>query len=297
MRFATYRDMYSTSTCPCCNKAGHGLPPLAWYNKQTEGMSTRRREQDHKAAMLAAESLWWANGRPYFNVWPSIRNVMESFPIEKVPVRSLLSLPEPHIVVQLESGMPAGACGGRWGDSVIVSVFGPDETGPGGLVIGVESHVADGGYDYTCGVLAVTDDNMDATLGESLATRHSQFEGFERIAISVLLLERDPSIIEPDILAADRDRYELADADRRAELAERAFKRRGQRGYHVGRLMETIPHYRRPHPCLVWTGKGRATAKVVMRAGAVVKRQRMTESPTGYYGSFGEAEHDNSEGM
>ena len=40
--------------------------------------------------------------------------------------------------------------------------------------------------------------------------------------------------------------------------------------------MEVVPHYRRPHMALVWTGAGRAVPKVVPRRGSVVHRDRPT---------------------
>ena len=44
-------------------------------------------------------------------------------------------------------------------------------------------------------------------------------------------------------------------------------RRRGKLGWNVGARIEVMPHYRRPHPALVWTGPGRAVPRIVMRKG------------------------------
>ena len=45
-----------------------------------------------------------------------------------------------------------------------------------------------------------------------------------------------------------------------------------------------IPHYRRPHMALVWTGHGRAMPKIVPRRGSVVHREAVEKLPSGFGG-------------
>ena len=108
-----------------------------------------------------------------------------------------------------------------------------------------------------------------------------------KLCCTLCLLADDPDVIEADVLNRDEGRFQDADAKRRAELIDRA-KRRGKFGWTVGKKMQSIPHYRRPHPALVWTGKGRKIPKIIMRKGAIVHRQKLTDVPTGYAGK-GEA--------
>jgi hypothetical protein len=103
----------------------------------------------------------------------------------------------------------------------------------------------------------------------------------KRLGFSILLMERNPELFEPDILAKDLPQYNSADAVGKQRLEDRAFRRRGQRGWHLGRKLETIPHYRRPHPALYWTGKGGKTPRVIFRSGAIVNREILTKVPTG----------------
>jgi hypothetical protein len=104
-----------------------------------------------------------------------------------------------------------------------------------------------------------------------------------KISCVCLLLGDDPQLIIPDVLADDQDKWNGADADVRQRLLDRA-KRRGKVGWAIGRDVEVIPHWRRPHPFLAWTGKGRTIPKVVMRSGAIIHRNKVLEIPTGYGG-------------
>ncbi len=102
-----------------------------------------------------------------------------------------------------------------------------------------------------------------------------------RLSAMLCLLADDPELITPDVLADDRRKYEES-GDRK--YVDRA-RRRGKLGWNVGERIEVMPHYRRPHPALVWTGQGRAVPRIVMRKGAVVHREVLARVPTGFGGS------------
>ena len=101
-----------------------------------------------------------------------------------------------------------------------------------------------------------------------------------RLCCSLCLLENDPSIISPDVLADDRAKYEASGDQKYVEKAHR----RGKVGWDVGRSIEVIPHYRRPHMALVWTGHGRVMPKIVPRRGSVVHREAVEKLPSGFGG-------------
>jgi hypothetical protein len=103
-----------------------------------------------------------------------------------------------------------------------------------------------------------------------------------RLCCSLCLLEHDPSVIEPDVLSKDRDKFEQTGDDKYVDKAHR----RGKIGWNVGRHIEVAPHYRQPHMALVWTGHGRAVPKIVPRRGSVVHRELVAKVPSG----FGEGE-------
>jgi hypothetical protein len=109
-----------------------------------------------------------------------------------------------------------------------------------------------------------------------------------KLALSLCLLANDPSIIKPDVLAADRERFDNTnDEELKKRLIEKARKR-GIVGWRIGESYETIPHFRRPHVALRWTKKGRTVPRIVPIKGAVVHRQKLTEVPTGYMTPEGE---------
>jgi hypothetical protein len=99
-----------------------------------------------------------------------------------------------------------------------------------------------------------------------------------RLACTLCLLGDDPTILEPDVLSKDRAKWE---ATKDPKFVDRA-QRRGKKGWLVGAHVEVIPHVRRPHPTLVWTGKGRTVPRIVMRKGSIVHRNVVERVPTGH---------------
>ena len=98
-----------------------------------------------------------------------------------------------------------------------------------------------------------------------------------RFVLGICLLGSDPEVIKPDVLSKDRDKYERT---RDPLIVERAH-RRGKIGYLVGADWEMMPHYRRPHFALRWTGEGRRVPKIVPVRGAVIHRTKLIEVPQG----------------
>jgi hypothetical protein len=99
-----------------------------------------------------------------------------------------------------------------------------------------------------------------------------------RIACTVCLLDGNPDLVAPEVLSKDERKVSQDNVD---QLVDKA-KRRGKFGWSLGRDMEITPHYRRPHPALVWVDKGRVTPKIVMRSGSIVHRETVEKVPTGY---------------
>jgi hypothetical protein len=97
---------------------------------------------------------------------------------------------------------------------------------------------------------------------------------------SLCLLENDSSIISPDVRADDRAKFEASGDHRYNDKAHR----RGQVGRDVGKHIKVIPHYRRPHDAVVWTGHGRVVPKIVPLRGSVVHREVVEKVPMGFEG-------------
>jgi hypothetical protein len=90
------------------------------------------------------------------------------------------------------------------------------------------------------------------------------------------MLNNDPEIVEPLVLSKDR----LKPHD--AKHVEKA-RRRGLYGWDVGRQIEVIPHIRRPHFGIRWTGNGRSVPRLVPIKGSVIHKAAITTIPTGHH--------------
>jgi hypothetical protein len=102
----------------------------------------------------------------------------------------------------------------------------------------------------------------------------------DRLCCSLCLLENDASIISPDVLADDRAKFDQTGDLKYVDKAHR----RGKVGWDVGKHIAVIPHYRRPHMALVWTGPGRRVPRIVPRKGSVVHREMVENLPSGFGG-------------
>lgn len=118
------------------------------------------------------------------------------------------------------------------------------------------------------------------SLREGLQVPIELIERCVRLALTVCLIGEDDELLDPEILAKDRAKYRFADEEKRRALIEKA-RRRGKHGYRLGAKLEVIPHVRRPHPALYWTGKGRSVPVIRMRKGAIVHRSKLSSIPTG----------------
>jgi len=125
-----------------------------------------------------------------------------------------------------------------------------------------------------------TSDGLDSS-GDELS--RETIRNCVRLACTLCLIGDNPDLIKAEVLSKDRHRVSQ---DNIEKLVEKA-KRRGKLGWSVGRDLEVIPHYRRPHPALVWTGKGRTIPKIILRAGSIVHREIVGRVPTGYEGDDG----------
>jgi hypothetical protein len=56
--------------------------------------------------------------------------------------------------------------------------------------------------------------------------------------------------------------------------------RHDKMGWDVGKRVEVIPHFRRPHVTLVWTGARRVVPKIVPRRGSVVHWDAVEKLPS-----------------
>jgi len=229
------------------------------------------------------EMKWYDAMRPYYKVWPSVIKPLCRTKLD-VPMNAM-SIRERSIVARFANG-----CEVATGDMLLraILIYATTE----GLSLLCDGLDTKSGLETTSIPLQfplLSDKTFEQHIADApqppqLFVRDEFREtlGFGdvalRIALSLLLLADDPSIIEPDVLSKDERKYEQTKDQKFIKKAHR----RGKVGWHIGKTFDAMPHYRRPHLALRHTGKGRMIPQIVPVKGSVVHRQKMTTVPTGY---------------
>ncbi len=235
---------------------------------------------------------WEKAKRPYYNVWPAIVPMLTRLNLDLDS--ALIRLPLPALCIRFPKDEAKNPLKFDWkGKAVpircILMGYINTETGI--------SLLMDIGETAPLGVPIYTYRNFPRkeglTVEQSLAGLQADpFTGIGiqipnelvtdcvRLCCSLCLMENDPEIISPDVLSDDRAKYEASGDQKFVDKAHR----RGKVGWDVGRHVEVMPHYRRPHMTLVWTGHGRAVPKIVPRRGSVVHREVVEKVPMGWEG-------------
>ena len=256
MDFYTY-----TTTRDACSKAGLDDAPEAFY--ETALADALAMQSAQFFFQLNNERDWEKARRPYYNVWPSIVPMLTRLNLDLDS--ALIRLPLPALCVRLPKqknpltfdwrGQPfrSAASDGRHGRRQ--GHLRPDRRGrdheqrpvrradlhlpqfPPQEGLTVEQSLAG------LGKAALSD--IGVQVPPDLVT------DCVRLCCTLCLLENDPSVISPDVLSKDRDKFESTGDQKYVDKAHR----RGKVGWNVGRHIEVAPHYRRPHMALVWTGR------------------------------------------
>jgi hypothetical protein len=145
----------------------------------------------------------------------------------------------------------------------------------------------------------------DPTASGGLEVQPEMLTKIIRLCMSVWLIDDDPDILEPDVLAKHRDKYKaiLEELDKyqeldpehplvqkllasREKLIQQAAARRGEAGWNLGKKYEAgnalTPCLIPPHPCLFWTGHGRSIPKIRTRRGHLRNREVAEAVPSGF---------------
>mgnify|MGYP001572096132 CR=1 FL=1 len=222
---------------------------------------------------------WIKASRPYYKVYPSITKALSKLNLD-IPITSIPKLADHTIAVRFADQQEPSAGGHRL-RSILMSR--------------AEVRYLDGrpnGEAFI--ILYVIDSDVNQTLmrmpilpGLSIASSIARCENEDeepisniviRICMTLCLLGNDPSIINPEVLTDDQQKFKESNDQRLVAKA----RKRGVVGWNVGADYEVCPHYRRPHFALRHTGKGGAVSKIVPVKGAIVHRSKLTDVPTGY---------------
>jgi hypothetical protein len=275
----------------------HHLRAAEWYDREVDSASRRGVAKNptmaHVLWRMIVERAWVKEERPYYNVWPLAEGALTRLRLNTVDSR-LIRLPLPALLVRFAVDHEVRLSDGRKMASVLAGgtrlTDGRDaimllvDTGQRQIV----GHSEDAIFSYRSFAL-----EPGKTIEEMLLApvdlynvksdpqrAHEWFAPAIRLVCTLCLLEQDPDLVEPDVLADDRGRYEET---RDPALVARAV-RRGRRGWNIGARLNVSPHWRRPHLALRWTGHGRTIPRIVPVKGALVRLHVLKQVPTGRLG-------------
>lgn len=235
-------------------------------------------------AHLQFEMQWMEAKRPFYRVWPKVLPMLTRLDVSQVHA-SACKLPNGlnSLLVQLPHG---NGLAGNGQDLQVLLVCMMQTSRGHGVAVGSMGGKTQNGirlvdmwlFPHSDKPLSVALDELKVQPGQPVnqAIRNTVIS----LVTTLCLLQNDPELISPVLLSKDDGKLDLTQEDI-ARLAEKA-RRRGRYGFDVGKHIEVMPHYRRPHPALVWTGEGRKIPRVVLRKGAVVHRSKIENIPTGY---------------
>lgn len=242
------------------------------------------------------ESRWYENSRPYYNVWPGISKHLIKLRLDAVRTDDV-HIPCGTLLFRLsESDRTLD-----FGPSKVMSVLANDVINNDGdrqIIFYIDVGERD-----EKGIPIITYQNFIFPAGETINNLIDKYpddpslhEGLQipretlidalKLCISCCLISQDKEegLIVPDVLTADREKFERSGDIKYFEKA----KRRGKFGWNVGAKLDVSPHWRRAHAALYWTGTGRNTPKIIFRKGSIVHREVVKSIPTGKF------DHDNS---
>lgn len=293
MKFHDYADNYAIMR-------KHGLSPLLGIETRDDMYQKVLNDlPDDPIAIrqVVFDKAWNKMGRPYYDVYPSIIPMLTSlnlnFPGTAIKPPNGLN----HLLLRLPE-QEHSLCMDGLTVRVIFMSFQKCNREPGkpmpepGIAIGLDvgEMIQNLLPVYTMRIFPLDERSVEETIF-ALDAHKSTFHGIRvpdelilnavRLALTVCLIDDNPEFLERQVLNKDESRLAAADEIGKQKLFDRA-KRRGKYGFSLGKSIEVIPHARRPHPCLVWTGKGREIPKIVMRKGSFIHRSRIEQIPTGY---------------
>jgi hypothetical protein len=253
------------------------------------------------AAQFQWEYIWVKDRRPYYNIYPSIAEMLLRIDIAKVRFNSIqppsgykaiiVNLPPgnklvngtrdaQHLLISVgvsrfaDNDKQVVAFGLNYGET-IMGLPGWDMQFMSDGVLGNDGTVAD--------MLNLVMQRSEATaqfiteMGYTVLDAETQSK-IIKLGTALCLLGDDSDLLLAEVLS--KDVVKLRD-DNRNQLAKKA-RQRGVIGWTVGKEVSRIPGERRPHYALYHTGPGRKIDRILLRKGCVVNRSVMEKLPEGF---------------
>lgn len=243
MKFDTFRTLFEMS-----KELDYAVPLDEFYHILLDKCEAPTDDDTYMYQLrAAAECNWYAQKRPFYKVWPSVIPYLTKTRLDI----KLTDIPAQNRTFAIF--MPAGR-----GSALVTKTS---------QVLALVVLMPNGESGTTR--LDACDRTIDQTIRE-----HPVFTPFLRLAVAILLLENDPSIIEREVLNRDRLKWE---EHRNSKYVKRAIQR-GVNGWRIGEKLEVIPHIRRPHFAIRHTRNGPVLRPI---KGSIVHREAVEKVPTG----------------
>lgn len=237
-----------------------------------------------------SEFRWWEAGRPYYNCYPGVVPMLTKLRLD-IPMSSI-HIPHRSFLVRLrEDDCSLTVGNGLYTQTMLFSeLIATDGTKFWSLMITL---IGEGGVKdselFVSMYKVQPDTNIDDIQKLVVSELRDDLDPVGltnclKLVCTICLLGTDSEMLERDVLAADRRAYDTGNEQQRTAIESRA-NRRGKNGFTIGRILETNPHWRNPHPCLVHTGEGGKIPKVIIRKGCIVNREVATKVPSDYLGN------------
>ena len=202
-------------------------------------------------AQLINERDWEKNRRPFYNLWPSIIPMLTRLDLDLDS--ELIRLPLPALCIRFPKDTAKNPLKFDWnGDKVAIRCILIGDMNQGeGISVLIDVGELMGEFEVPCYTYrnfprkpGLTVEQSVAGLGTNvfadigIQVPDSLVDACVRLCCSLCLLENDPSIISPDVLADDRAKFEASGDQKYVDKAHRRGKMGGMWG-GTSRLFRT----------------------------------------------------------
>lgn len=253
-------------------------------------------------SQISTEIRWMQNNRPYFNLYPSMAEVLSkiNYDFDCERIKWPQELKEQPLTIRFaknhkpicvnENGRGLQSIMAIRSDNISVSKSQNLETGmvifanfgliPKTELLSTDFNIPD---TYWISFPLRANVSLEKVIHTYIANSdkaspyYSFLDVIIRIVVGLLLVAEDQDYCIPDVLTKHKAKFA---EEKDIKYVEKA-KRNGKFGWTIGEQLETIPHFRRPHFGFRYTGTGRTIKKLVPIKGAIVNRNKIN-LPQGY---------------
>lgn len=267
---------------------------------------------DHLACMGPVELVWVEEGKPFYNVWPVACEIAQGIDLSKVDL-STLRPPFHALLCRLPEQNSQGIELPSAGDELLGAYFifengdaGEDndfmspiynpfstagrqrlreihESGHAGVGMRAYLYNLEEEYVHNSQVWLDLPSGKVPDEHETHDRWPDVSEFIKKLLVMVCLIDQDSELLSRVVLKRDQEKLEAGSDEKLLEKAVQRAKRNGINGWDLGKTLERIPHYRRPHFARRYLKEGdKLVARLRPIRGSVVNRKKIEEIPTGY---------------